>query len=99
MIGKIKTCTIKRDINVWYASFTKIAEYTINVPKVFLLGGGVGFSSGVGGGFLLVPRLAFLGVPMKIAVGTDLIQIMASASVGTATYYPDGYVDLAIGSL
>ncbi|GCC10213.1 sulfite exporter TauE/SafE [archaeon] len=52
----------------------------------------------MGGSFLLVPRLAFLGVPMKIAVGTDLIQIMASTSVGTATYYPDGYVDLAIGS-
>ena len=81
---------------------TKIAEYTINLPGVFLLGGAVGFSSGllgVGGGFLLVPGLVFLGIPMKVAVGTDLTQIIASASVGTATYFLSGYVDPIIGSL
>ncbi len=81
---------------------TKIAEYTINLPLVFLLGGAVGFSSGllgVGGGFLLVPGLVFLGIPMKVAVGTDLTQIIASASVGTATYFSSGYVDPIIGGL
>jgi|Deesub1362B_J571_1020462.scaffolds.fasta_scaffold00217_18 hypothetical protein len=81
---------------------TKIAEYTINLLMVFLLGGAVGFSSGllgVGGGFLLVPGLVFLGIPMKVAVGTDLTQIIASASVGTATYFLGGYVDPIIGTL
>ena len=81
---------------------TRIAEYTINLPMVFLLGGAVGFSSGllgVGGGFLLVPGLVFLGIPMKVAVGTDLTQIIASASVGTATYFLSGYVDPIIGTL
>ncbi len=81
---------------------TKIAEYTINLPQVFLLGGAVGFSSGllgVGGGFLLVPGLVFLGIPMKVAVGTDLTQIIASATVGTATYFMGGYVDPIIGGL
>ncbi len=81
---------------------TKIAEYTINLPQVFMLGGAVGFSSGllgVGGGFLLVPGLVFLGIPMKVAVGTDLTQIIASATVGTATYFMGGYVDPVIGGL
>ncbi len=101
-LGKFLHVNMVSPIPMYMHRKTKIAEYTINVPKVFLLGGIVGFSSGVlgvGGGFLLVPGLAFLGVPMKIAVGTDLTQIIASASVGTATYYPDGYVDLAVGSL
>lgn len=81
---------------------TRIAEYTINLPMVLLLGGAVGFSSGllgVGGGFLLVPGLVFLGIPMKVAVGTDLTQIIASASVGTATYFMGGYVDPIVGTL
>ena len=101
-LGKFLHVSMVSPVPMYMHRKTKIAKYTIHIPKVFLLGGIVGFSSGVlgvGGGFLLVPGLAFLGIPLKIAVGTDLTQIIASASVGTATYYPDGYVDLAVGSL
>jgi len=92
----------KASIPLYIHRKTKIAEYDINLPMVLLLGGAVGFSSGllgVGGGFLLVPGLVFLGIPMKVAVGTDLTQIIASASVGTATYFMKGYVDPIVGTL
>ncbi|MEK6978505.1 MAG: sulfite exporter TauE/SafE family protein [Candidatus Hydrothermarchaeota archaeon] len=81
---------------------SRSGEYDINVPKMVLLGGGVGLFSGilgVGGGFLLVPGLVFLGIPIKVAVGTDLAQIVASSIVGASTYYSNGDVALSIGLL
>lgn len=81
---------------------SKSGDYDINVPKTVLLGGGVGFLSGilgVGGGFLLVPGLVFLGIPIKVAVGTDLAQMAVSSVVGAGTYYAHGDVALAIGLL
>jgi hypothetical protein len=77
-------------------------DYEIPLLQSLALGGTVGFFSGVlgvGGGFLLVPGLVFLRIPIKIAVGTSLAQIIISAIVGTATYLHHGDVDLMIGFL
>jgi len=41
---------------------------------------------GVGGGFLIVPALVLLGVPIKKAVGTSLLIISANCAVGVYGY-------------
>lgn len=50
---------------------------------------------GVGGGFVRVPALLYLlGMPMRAAVGTDLVEILLSSTYGTFTYALKGRVDL-----
>jgi uncharacterized membrane protein YfcA len=52
---------------------------------------------GVGGGFIRMPALFYLiGVPVPIAVGTDLFEIVFSGGIGSFIYAMDGGVDLAI---
>lgn len=52
---------------------------------------------GVGGGFILMPALVYgLGVPVAVAVGTDLFQIVFSGGFGAFRYAQLGSVDLAI---
>jgi uncharacterized membrane protein YfcA len=52
---------------------------------------------GVGGGFIRMPVLFYLvGVPVPIAVGTDLFEIVFSGGLGSFLYALDGGVDLSI---
>ncbi|AFK19150.1 hypothetical protein HFX_1441 [Haloferax mediterranei ATCC 33500] len=52
---------------------------------------------GVGGGFIRMPALFYLiGVPVPIAVGTDLFEIMFSGGIGSFLYAQSGGVDLSI---
>ena len=52
---------------------------------------------GVGGGFIRMPALFYLiGVPVPIAVGTDLFEIVFSGGLGSFLYAMDGGVDLSI---
>jgi uncharacterized membrane protein YfcA len=63
---------------------------------------GVGFLTGllagvlgVGGGFIRMPLLVYMvGIPTHVAVGTDLFEIMISASFGTLTHAVKGNVDV-----
>lgn len=63
---------------------------------------GVGFITGllagalgVGGGFIRMPMLVYvLGIPTHVAIGTDLFEIMISASFGTVTHALKGNVDI-----
>ena len=63
---------------------------------------GIGFLTGllagalgVGGGFVRMPLLVYLvGVPTHVAVGTDLFEIVFSASFGTLTHAIKGNVDI-----
>ncbi len=53
---------------------------------------------GVGGGFLRMPTLVYVvGCPTHVAVGTDLFEIIISASYGTLTHALKGNVDLMMG--
>lgn len=50
---------------------------------------------GVGGGFLRVPALTYVvGMPMRVAVGTDLLEVLFSGGWGTITYALKGRVDV-----
>jgi len=52
---------------------------------------------GVGGGFIRMPALFYLiGVPVPIAVGTDLFEIVFSGGIGSYLYAIDGAVNLSI---
>jgi uncharacterized membrane protein YfcA len=48
---------------------------------------------GTGGGFLIVPALLLLGLPMKEAVGTSLLIIALKSFAGFAGYLPQVEVD------
>ena len=52
---------------------------------------------GVGGGFIRMPALFYLiGVPVPVAVGTDLFEIVFSGGIGSFLYAQSGAVELGI---
>ena len=62
-----------------------------------------GFSSGllgIGGGILALPLMVyFLGLPTKVAIGTNLFNIVIASSYGTFSHALRGNVDLIAGML
>jgi uncharacterized protein len=77
-------------------------RHSIAVP--FLFGGTVGILAaimGVGGGFIMVPMMVYLlRMPMHMAVGTDLFQIVfTSASVTFMQATANFTVDIALAIL
>jgi len=53
--------------------------------------------TGLGGGFLVVPLLIFLGREAKLAVGTAFIFILMTAISSILTHYRLGNIDLRTG--
>lgn len=62
------------------------------------VGAATGFLAGflgVGGGFIRVPALMYLvGMPARVAVGTDLMEVLFSGTYGAVTYALKGRVDV-----
>ncbi|MHB8586044.1 MAG: sulfite exporter TauE/SafE family protein [Thermoplasmatota archaeon] len=55
---------------------------------------------GVGAGFIRMPSLVyFLAVPTKVAVGTDLFEVVFSAGYGGLFYAAEGRVFLAVAAV
>ncbi len=82
--------------------YLPIAEMAVRGEAILLLGGLVGFMSGVfgvGGGFLTTPLLIFMGLPPAIAVGTQVSQLVASSLTGTLGHFLRGNVDTKMGSV
>jgi hypothetical protein len=80
--------------------YLPIAEMSVNALVIILLGGGVGFLSGmfgVGGGFLTTPLLIFYGIPPAVAVASSATQITGSSVSGALAYWQRGQVDLKMG--
>lgn len=80
--------------------YLPIAEMTVPIENIFLLGIFVGFISGVfgvGGGFLTTPLLIFMGIPSPVAVGTQSCQLVASGLSGVMGHWRKGNVDFRIG--
>ncbi len=64
---------------------------------VALIGGFFSGFLGGGAGYIRLPTLVYLlGVPTHIAVGTDLFEVMISASYGTITHALKGNVDILL---
>ncbi|MBV0903011.1 sulfite exporter TauE/SafE family protein [Haloarcula salina] len=74
--------------------------YTVSLWLILGVAFATGLLSGflgVGGGFIRMPALFYLiGVPVPIAVGTDLFEIVFSGGIGSLLYAQSGAVDLSI---
>ncbi len=82
--------------------YLPIAEMSVNILTILLLGGMTGILSGmfgVGGGFLITPLLIFIGVPPTVAVATSANQIVASSVSGFITHWRRQTVDFKMGNL
>ncbi|MFQ5954111.1 MAG: sulfite exporter TauE/SafE family protein [Kiloniellales bacterium] len=80
--------------------YLPIAEMSVNVLVILLLGGAVGYLSGlfgVGGGFLMTPLLIFIGVPPPVAVATEANHIVAASLSGVVAHWRRGNVDIKMG--
>jgi uncharacterized membrane protein YfcA len=78
----------------------EVVTYSVNVPQGIGVGSVVGFLAGllgVGGGFLIIPAfVGFMAVPLRVAIGTSLLTILASALVGTVAHWGQGSMDWTI---
>ena len=85
-----------------FVSLPASAIERISIWIILGLAAGVGFMSGllgVGGGFIMMPAMIYLlGVPTRVAVGTDLLQVIFASTVGTLTHSLKGNVDLVLAS-
>lgn len=82
--------------------YLPVAEMSINALWLLLLGGGVGFLSGlfgVGGGFLLTPLLTFMGLPPTIAVGTQACQLAGTSLSGAVVQWQKKNVDAQMATV
>jgi uncharacterized protein len=82
--------------------YLPIAEMSVNALVIILLGGGVGFLSGmfgVGGGFLTTPLLIFYGIPPAVAVASSATQITGASVSGALAYWERGQVDVKMGGV
>jgi uncharacterized protein len=80
--------------------YLPIAAISLDVFVLLILGGVVGFLSGVfgvGGGFLLTPFLIFIGVPHAIAVASSANQLVGASVSGALAHWRRGHVDFQMG--
>jgi len=103
LVGNRVSKWIQNNLDVAPVIYCKIARIRISVWALIFLGIFTGFVAGIlgiGGGLLRVPALIYLvGVPTKVAVGTDLFEVMFSGAYGGFTYGAKGMVELVAASL
>jgi uncharacterized protein len=82
--------------------YLPIAELSVNVFGMILLGGFTGILAGlfgVGGGFMTTPLLIFLGISPAVAVASSANQIIGSSLSSLLTHWRRKNVDFHIGGL
>lgn len=76
----------------------KVSGFSISIWVIFGVAAVTGFIAGllgVGGGFIRMPALMYvIGTTTKIAVGTDLFEVMFSGMYGAFTYAMKGRVEI-----
>ena len=80
--------------------YLPIAEMSVNIPLIMLLGLFTGILAGlfgIGGGFIATPLLMFIGIPPAIAVSTSANQIISSSVSGVLAHLKKGNVDIKMG--
>jgi uncharacterized protein len=82
--------------------YLPIAELSVDLFVLLVLGAFVGFLSGVfgvGGGFLLTPFLIFIGVPPAVAVASSANQLIGASVSGVLGHWRRGNVDFKMGTV
>ncbi|MDQ3987742.1 MAG: sulfite exporter TauE/SafE family protein [Actinomycetota bacterium] len=73
------------------------------LPKALGIGAGVGFLTGllgVGGGFVIVPALAWLlGLPLPVAIATSLVILVLNSLAGLAAHLGQLQLDVAVAGV
>ncbi|WP_420607583.1 sulfite exporter TauE/SafE family protein [Novosphingopyxis sp.] len=80
--------------------YLPIANLSVNGLVIILLGGLVGFLSGmfgVGGGFLTTPLLIFYGIPPTVAAASASTQVTGASVSGVFAHLKRGGVDFRMG--
>tara|TARA_A100001037_G_scaffold302803_1_gene335271 strand:+ start:1499 stop:2521 length:1023 start_codon:yes stop_codon:yes gene_type:complete len=81
-----------------YWSFPIAGIESMSVLVIIIIGFCIGFMAGLlgaGGGFIMMPVLIYLvGLPTTVAIGTDLLQVIVTGSLGTFLYSLSGNVDV-----
>ncbi|MBM4288252.1 MAG: sulfite exporter TauE/SafE family protein [Deltaproteobacteria bacterium] len=87
----------------WFFTIQSNGDLAVSLPALVLVGLTVGLLTGffgVGGGFLMTPWLnVFFNVPYNVAVGTDLTQMVGTATMANLRQGGAGYVDFKLGFL
>ncbi|MFZ5649926.1 MAG: sulfite exporter TauE/SafE family protein [Bacillota bacterium] len=98
VVGTGLSSYIQKTLTVPPVIHCQMAGIKISAWAVIFIGcitGVVAGFLGVGGGFLRVPALLYvIGVPTKVAVGTDLFEVMISGAYGGFSYAAKGKVEL-----
>ena len=82
--------------------YLPVANLSVNALVIILLGGGVGFLSGmfgVGGGFLTTPLLIFYGIPPTVAAASAATQVTGASVSGALAHFERGGVDVRMGAV
>jgi uncharacterized protein len=91
----IQRINISPKISLPESGIEKISLWAILL--VAFIGGVFSGFLGGGAGYIRMPAMVYLlGVPTHVAVGTDLFEVMISASYGTFTHALKGNVDIMI---
>lgn len=82
--------------------YLPVANLSVNALVIILLGGGVGFLSGmfgVGGGFLTTPLLILYGIPPTVAAASAATQVTGASVSGVMVHLERDGVDLRMGAV
>jgi len=94
---------LAQPIHGWWYTIVPPGQLLVNLPAVVVVGLLVGLLTGffgVAGGFLLTPWLNLcFAVPYNVAVGTDLTQMVGTATMARVRQGGEGYVDYTLGLL
>jgi uncharacterized membrane protein YfcA len=95
---KSKLALRMQSINLPPMIHLKVSGFKISLWIILGVGAFTGFLAGflgVGGGFIRMPALMYLiGSPTKVAVGTDLFEVMFSGAYGAFSYAMKGRVEI-----
>lgn len=82
--------------------YLPVANMSVNILVIVLLGGAVGILSGmfgVGGGFLTTPLLIFYGIPPTVAAASAASQVTGASVSGLAAHLRRDGVDFQMGGV
>ena len=96
--GKARLALWMQSIKLKPVVYLKVSGFHISVWVIIGMGLFTGFLAGflgVGGGFIRMPALMYIiGAPTKVAVGTDLFEVMVTGAYGAFSYAMKGRVEL-----